>query len=327
MNKILDIDFQIDPIHNGLLNGKISITANENIIISQIIGKIVLSFRGKFRSKKIIIDQFYFLESQFAPEIQKQYDFPFQSANRLIHETYLGINTSFSYEYEVEIIQSEDYILSEFWPMADKGKITRFIFSYINSQGNYHIEDDLEKMKVEHPFLLILAILSPLAISSYFFIPFEEKTYLAIGIILVSIFIALLFAKMLLNFVGNIECQLKKIDNKSFSCELTNQKNWRNIFNSKVQYRVIEEVIDNRGTSEYTHIKTIYSSETKDFPMTKSRENTEFKFPEEKNINSFNFENIKIRWDLDLMITTYLGIKLFYRKEFHVKKVTEPNIG
>ncbi|MBQ4803293.1 hypothetical protein J8L88_10575 [Aquimarina sp. MMG015] len=53
------------------------------------------------------------------------------------------------------------------------------------------------------------------------------------------------------------------IDNEKFNLEIAILKNEKKISSAKIRYKIIEEVIDDRGTTSTTYKENIYNSETK----------------------------------------------------------------
>ncbi len=105
--------------------------------------------------------------------------------------------------------------------------------------------------------------------------------------------------------MGDVFLNTFEKDN-GFSCEINTQKKIK-LNNVKVYYKINEKVVDTRGTSDYTHIETLYKSPKQ--KLTKLENvSIEFDFPDHKNLHPFKHKDVSIEWELTIEGTNSNGV-------------------
>lgn len=91
------------------------------------------------------------------------------------------------------------------------------------------------------------------------------------------------------------------IDNEKFNLEITILKNEKKISSAKIRYKIIEEVIDDRGTTSTTYKENIYNSETKSInqPVAKVL-STELRYPSRNIPIDFSRTNVRFYSQIEI---------------------------
>ncbi len=91
------------------------------------------------------------------------------------------------------------------------------------------------------------------------------------------------------------------IDNEKFNLEIAILKNEKKISSAKIRYTIIEEVIDNRGTTSTTYKENVYKSETKTInsPIAKVL-STELRYPSRNIPIDFSRTNVRFYSQIEI---------------------------
>jgi hypothetical protein len=110
-------------------------------------------------------------------------------------------------------------------------------------------------------------------------------------------------------------------DEEAFLCTIKKTKNF-NLANQYLYYRIIEKVVDDRGTSSSTYTSTLYTSEKKKLTNHRDYAQLKFEYPTSRNWHSNELEigGVEIYWEMHLVGTTYLGFVLKYTTGFFVEQ-------
>ncbi len=249
--------------------------------------------------------------------------------------TYAGENISFYWRVETFIeLQGKSYdqvrnsLLKKFKLLAainPNKKLSTFKSVYFKAPDTPYSVNSI-------PLSLNQTGFSPLSIGLVFMIFF----FLACGLLdypanlgaIILFAIVLLFAFVIPHYykarlLDKIEFVANTTENNQLSLNFILPDNRKKISKLKVQYKIVEKVIDDRGTSSYTYHHPIYRSATKE--KRTPQKNTEFIFDfPDKNTNtmvSFQIGDISFYWEVNVIIEfDYGGESTFAQKIFVEQK-------
>ena len=314
-------------VHAGVLR----IIPGENIIIEQIQGKLLLKTKGKMASQSEPIDDFEVSPQQQQLIKNEIYEFPFKFIQKSDAGTYKGKNVHVFFELEF-LIQLE----KESFKRLDKN-ILKSLKSFVTGSTNYKYSKNIiirKPPKYDVPesnddLILEGDIHIIAALFSVFFIIFwlvlfnatKELHQLDIwNVLMIGIMICIALGYyvkriFLTSILGKFNADIQKKDDKSFVSIIHSTGNWRYVQSAKTYYEVIEEVIDNRGTTSYTYTEKLYISDNLPISMRSSGEEVLHQFPRPNSVPPIiQMNNVSIKWMIVLDIEIFMSINLTYKR-------------
>ena len=150
----------------------------------------------------------------------------------------------------------------------------------------------------------------------------QELILFGLGIVL-SIAIAVLIQYIVFReAIGSFNAKLVVQDNINFLSVFSSKKNWKYISKATASYSIIENVVDDRGTSSTTSTATLYHSPKQTISRKSKQEEILFAYPINKVVlPTLSIGGVSIKWMLHLRLTTIVGFKLYFSRVFIVKNV------
>jgi len=299
---------------------------SDHVDIQSIVLVIVLVAHGKMSKKTREIARYEVLRNETFVK-DKLHEIPFAlTLKDTFRNSYVGKNVNFDYSCKVEIDVTD----------RDIEKIERSVFTKIKSfvtsddtitgqryfqlnrtNGSYKVVENSLGLDFQTHFVFApLTLIALAGLASYFFLR-QNPVYI---VSLVVFFAALvgLFYEFLRRSAGKASMQI--VDNgDSFFVRLNRSSNF-NLSNQKLYYNVYERVIDRRGTSSSTYRSKLYTSSHFDLSNYDNETAFEFLYPELENLESFDFDDATIYWQMNLS-GKYYGIPLKFKSIFEVRRL------
>ncbi|MFK7755863.1 MAG: hypothetical protein AB8B53_02900 [Flavobacteriales bacterium] len=306
-SKTLSTELNIVEVkERGIGSGYLKIKSSVSLLIDKIDGYIFIEARGRMRGQKERILVFPIKRILLLPEnewvkIPISFGLP---RNKIV--TYQGVNVNFTYKCEVVINVNESDL-----EKLDRNlikKLTSFVtsdYSYEAStyfivssdSGIYEVQD--RNVLLEPQLNIKLSIIGGLIFLGVYalFVPGISIPLMCLGIILALVFVFAINS-FIANLIGSVFVKTFK-GNELITCDVSLSKNFA-LSNLKLQYVIIEKVVDSRGTSSITQEARIYSSELKSVDLRKKRNQIAFDFPKRKGIGTYSYHEASIVWQLKL---------------------------
>ena len=320
----LEKEIFIDKVNNGkIISGYLMIKSSETITLDKIKGVIFLETRGRMSSHKDEILSIQIQQNKIITENETyKIPFTFNSSNFEIN-SYVGKNVSFSYNLEIQIdVNNEDIKKMErslfskvmSFVTSDYSIITSEYFELENLNLKYQVVETKTDFTIQ-PNLIVSIIISLIFVSVYIYIiPEFIIWYIILGIASI-ILLLYLVTKYIENMLGAISMETLK-DEDAFICKILKTRKF-NLMNPYLYYEIIEEVVDNRGTSPSTYTETLYTSEKLKLQNFKSNPSLKFLFPKRNGLYSLEYSDVSIFWQMKLK-GKYMGLTLSYKCIFKV---------
>ncbi len=321
----LEPKININSLDNRTVTGHVSIIVSETITLDKITGYIVLESRGRVSARKENVLSFKISDQK---KILKDelHEFPFSVEffdNDI--DSYKGKNVTFSYKCEAQVNVNEH----------DIGKLEKSIFSTIKSfitsnnsmtvstyflvekpNAVYQIEEASLYFKLHFNLILPLLILPVIGGIALLLTPKHNWKIVIVSLALAALFIYAFF-KIIENKLGRVSMKTtQEVD--GFLCEIRKTRQFK-LTKLKIYYNVIEKVIDNRGTSSTSYTEVLYKSPEQKLSNFKSRPQFTFNYPNKKGLQSTNYNDASILWQMNL-VGYYFGLKLNYHCYFMVSR-------
>lgn len=311
---------------NYEVSGYLSITSSETIDVDVIGGMVYLEARGRMASKKREFMSFR-ISNRKTLQANVPYKIPFSfTLNDVEIGTYKGKNVDIAYRCEARIHVEDDDI--EKVDRSFFSKVKSFVTSddSLKTSAYFYVEDTTSTYKIEETTrtldfktnLMMSIIIAILFAGIYLFlIPEYNVGYIALGLIV--LLLILIVAKMYMkNALGDVTIETLQ-DEDAFLCTIKKTKNF-NLANQYLYYRIIEKVVDDRGTSSTTYRSTLYTSEKKKLVNHRDYAQLKFTYPTSRNwhSNELGIGGVEIYWEMHLVGTSYLGFVLKYTTGFFV---------
>lgn len=310
------------------ISGYLYVKSSETIDVDVIGGIVYFVARGRMASKEREHMSFR-ISNRKTLEANVSYKIPFSfELGNVKIGTYKGKNVDFTYRCEARIHVEDD----------DIGKVDRSFFSKVKSfvtsddslkaSAYFYVEDTTSTYQVEEATrtlnfktnIIISIIIAVLFAGIYLFlIPEYNIGYIALG--LVILILILIVTKMYMNnALGDVTMETLP-DEEAFLCTIKKTKSF-NLANQYLYYKIIEKVVDDRGTSSSTYRSTLYTSEKKKLVNHREYAQLKFTYPTSRNwhSNELGIGGVEIYWEMHLVGTTYLGFVLKYTSMFFVEQ-------
>lgn len=336
MNNLFSINVNLDDAAEGQYthSGILQISPNENIDIEQIQGKLFRRVKGKMASQNELVDTFT-VSTKYQQLLKNEtYEFPFKVIQPSEVGTYKGKNVHIFFELEFAVELEKDS-----FKRLDKN-IFKSIKSFVTGSTNYKYSKniilrktpnyDIQKsdgyLELEDQTTLIVVFFSGFFIISWLIIfgllqlnTLDLWMHIMIGGVIVSLVVGYLSQIAFLNaFLGRFDVNISKKDDKSLTCIVHSTGNWRYIKAAKTYYKVVEEVIDDRGTTSYTYTETIYVSDNIDMLIQNSPEEIVHQLPRPNSVPPVvSIRNVSVKWIIVLELTAIMNLDLKYQSVIH----------
>jgi hypothetical protein len=287
--------------------GILSITTALSLSIESITIEISFIATGTMRAVRKEIISIDLLSYSKSLAIGKQ-EFPFDfSLDESSISSYYGKNVTITYECRAKIyLDDENYrkldislfknILTYVKKKNQIIAVEPFDFQQIESE--YNAVDKMYELALLNPTVLILA--GFIYVPSYLYLLFKLHYISVFSVIFGVIFGGLVFLGisygiyyLFIRSSGKMMLHVSPYKKNQFQCKISGL---RLIRNPKIHYRIIEKVVDNRGTSSNTRKHTVYTSSIKELP---SSNTVLFDYPSDKKLASFKIgKEVELYWEV-----------------------------
>lgn len=330
MNNIIQLSIELDNDEQTdmrvLRSGFLIVLVEESITIEGIEVELLERVKGKMSSKKEVVHRSTLARGMQVLQKGETYRFPFELPRKPNIETYTGKNFSILYELEFRVeLEETSYdglkkgvfknIKSFF--TGEKHYKDAFPIVFEQPERKYEIvESDGDfSLKINNTIVFIVGVLF-LVVSLFLFLKDIE---IIIIVTMLGLLIGFSLQKLLIkNMVGGFTLELIQKDNETFLAVVQSRHNWKFLSDSNLRYEVIEEVIDRRGTSTSTYVKSLFSSSAVELLSNNEAREVVFPFPE-RHFPMIKVEDASIKWVMKLEMKTTVGFILKYDKVFYVK--------
>ena len=304
------------------VRGKLIVKANEDLPILQFGYELMMELKGRTSTQKYKIAQGKILD-KFTFKAGSIYEYPIEFTNTQ-YATYEGRNASLVASFK-PIVKEETSGVGKI-----KNRIKDLFSDPSRSPGHRYLKfqfpytkldiiDEFIRFKRISDRLLIWILI--LLIGPWMIFLFWDIGPKIIAIIsLISAITLSTYYLLETQLVGRLTAEFIESEKEEFDFILRNEKNWKYIRDIKVNFRVIEEVIDNRGTSDSTYEKVIYLSGRYHKKNPTEAVHATFQYPDVK-YASFTLGNLSLNWQLVTKVTLNLGISYTYKQYFEVKGI------
>lgn|GEM_PF-3656117 len=328
--EILVIDIVLDEgegtFYLGeIINGQIIFRAKKDVAIEFLHCSLLFESRGlATTSAGQIADVFSLGESAFREN--ETYTYPISFKNEKF-ETYKGKNVELLIKIEVtaKSVSEKPYqqILSKIQYFDRLSHISQSQYiDFVAKKADYEIVSRRVEMKLKPveevllPSLIILFIIGFFIAWSGYYESYLWLLYPIGGILALLNVLYSLFAKYT---VGLIDITLNDVGNREFEVKVSNKNKGKYIRGVQLHYRIEEEVIDNRGTSQSKESAVIYTSKTETLKDGFRGRRISFTYPENKPPTT-KYKDVRIFWSLVMTIHSFLDFRFTCRREFEVKR-------
>ncbi|WP_298512828.1 hypothetical protein [uncultured Kordia sp.] len=324
----LQAEICIDEVHKGeVCTGYLDIVSTEDILMDEITAKIYFEARGKMSGYKNEVLSFSIITEPILIKAGEENSIPFSFEINDFVESYEGKNVSFTYTCEVMMhVDEEDFkklglnflASVKSFITSDKRLRAQKQFEVADLHNTYSVKEGTYDFKLKLNYILPLAIAVILFLIYISLIPEFDLSFTILGIVILITF-TFMIHYYLEDALGRLTMKLADDDDENFHCAIEKTKKI-NLKEQHVYYEIIEEVVDNRGTSSSTNRQELYKSFRKE--MKSFKKNTAFTFPYPGNLSYATMEqkDVKIYWRMCITGVSNLGLKLKYVSEFEVKK-------
>lgn len=316
---------------NDVLQGKAEVIFEENTEIETIEIDVILHVKGKMRSTSNVVSSLAFTPENGVIQKNTKREFLFEIPTHSKVESYKGRNVSIFYELVARFRLVEDEKEERTGPRIAK-KIKKLlkiddspkllsVFEKIDKQKAYKVIEENMEMQTKFQYIVIIIFSILLACIFYFALQHENNISIFLVFLGVSIGVSALTVEILMrSLLGTIDIEVLNKDETQFICRVKNSKKWKYCNEAEAYYQVLEEVIDDRGTSTTTLVHSIYKSTTQELLDIKQNVELAFNFPKQMNLGSLNIENVKRKWKVSLLLRPIWGIPMKYYSEITVVK-------
>lgn len=313
----IEIRLDKDPNTNTFLigeeiSGELVVFPREDLDVSRMGYQVILETRGKVGVYQEVISANNLVTDKVLNKFEK-YKFPIQFINHT-YETYKGENASF-------LIKIEPY--TELNTTQSLASTISSIFKKKNDNAQYlNFISDTPTFQIQKQILYLdplVRIFEPLVIGVTL-CAFSFMLHVLVGAILTTTFLIIALIYVIYGkSIGDVELELTDTE-EDISIALRQEKYWSSIRKIMVVYEVVEEVIDRRGTTDYTHKHIIHESEEKEFQRPANIIRTSFPYPSAGTPPTMQLKDSRIYWAFEIYIYTDLGIRYIAKSDFTVRK-------
>lgn len=316
-NAKIEVHLKENKNYRGIVNISTSIPLTiESMVVE--ISFIAVGAMAPIRKTLVTIDVLSYAKS-LSIGIQ-EFPFDFNLENDTL-PAYHGKNVSMSHECTAKIYFDDDNYrkldLSVFKNLLTYVKKTNQIkitnqFNYYNIKSAYEAVNKNYDMAFLNPTVLIIAAL--VYVPSYLYLLYRLDSFSFVSVLFGLLFGGIVFVASVYGIYyvlssNNVKAHISPYKNQ-FQCKISEL---RLVKNPKIHYRIIEKVVDQRGTSSSTYKHTVYTSPTKTLPNSKT---VLFDYPSNQNLATIHFKNVELYWEIVIK-----GAKNSLYAKFEVKTV------
>ncbi len=304
--------------------GEIILHSSERLETENIEYRLIKETRGLTRTIK---EQIYggFIAENLTLENGKRYVFPLEIVNSR-YETYKGKNIEVIVRLEVDLrLKDErliDHVISNFGFTAPSRLLsTSRIIQFKSEYSKNEVEDRSVELEIYSMFsqgvALIIFLIAFGAISMTQEVSQNIKIlFLALSALVVIAFI--LYYLIGSKLVGLINAEFEDREGQRFQVGFKSSKNWNKVKKLGVRYKVLEEVIDDRGTTESKEVYCLYTSELKNISTPQKHARVDFDYPNQY-YPRIDDEHAKIVWQLEVEVHIIRNLTYKFRQQISMK--------
>lgn len=333
MNNLFDISVKLDKVEEGqhVHAGILQIIPNEHIGVEQIQGELRQKVKGKMAGQNELVDNFTVSTQYQQLPPNETYEFPFKIIQPSKAGTYKGTNVHIFYELEfaVELEKDSYKRLDKSLVKSIKSLVTRSTdYKYskpitLRKASNYDIPKGQGLLELGEKDTFVMVFFSGLFVMLWFILfgllrlnTMESWLEVMIIGVVVSAVIGYLSQVAFFRIVlGIFDVDIVKKDGENFTSIIHSTGNWRYVQAAKTYYKVIEEVVDDRGTTSYTYAEKIYVSDNMEMLLQNSQEEIVHPLPRPNSVPPVvSIHNVSVKWIIVLDLTTIMNLNLKYER-------------
>ncbi len=303
------------------IRGEIVIVPKQDIEAAIIGYRTLMEVRGKLAPfKKKLAEKV--LTTKPLLRAEQEYRIPFEYTNN--RPTYRGKNID-------KLIKFEAFVKKDKRNIFDKSQLKEAIYlHYLPNNKNYSVKDTNYKLPLKNiffinafPWVVMAFIVLAMLIES-----FQEHNnavwfYIVICLIITafSTLIALYIHHRKLSKKYVVEAQFKSSETTDFEVLLEHNIPAAEMKSFRVNYNIMECVVDDRGTSSTTHLRRLFTAKpTKTYHVPEGL-NLVFPYPENKPKPMDIAPDARVYWELHIELVTNSSFMANYkaRTEFHLE--------
>jgi len=308
------------------IKGQVRLFPHANMEVKRIGYKLILEIRGLLeRDEYDLFDNQLTGPTHLSRDEKYVFDLSFYNDR---HRGYKGKNISYLFKLQVYVIADLENKNNEkrgfFYELTrNKSDGSIIMDEYLDFKGLESYELHTSEIDlVQASFVrTVLGWVFSMCIFSFFirdmdfFQTYKQGIYV-IGAVL--LFLAVFYYLLDKVLIGKIDAKVQNIGANELGFNLRNR--WTLVDYVHVQYQIVEEVEDKRGTSVKILRHICYQSETRNVKCKGKTVTALFNYPEDA-MPTIRYEDSRIYWRLQVKASTSIGIPFTHRGEFNVSKV------
>ncbi len=310
-----------------LVKGKIILIPEKDVNLKSLGYKINLEIRGLIEFEDYHLSKKNIVEDQTLYK-DKEYIYHFEFIYNK-YETYKGLNIEIlvkvvAFANFLPLIPSESFLdkINVFKSDINNWEDKKYL-NFISNAYQYKIitkELELKPHSFSRPYFYSVWIFMMLGfVTSFLGLWDTYKYYLLIAFAL-GLILILSYYLLTKSIAGKINIQFEEIQDGKFKVKATSSNKWKQVSMISMNYRIIEEVTDNRGTTPYKVKLFKFNSKPQIFKRPNNLVESLFSFPIDEP-QTIKFQDVRIYWFLEMEFTSIFGIKFTHGNEFITKKV------
>lgn len=315
-------------------SGLVRIRPVKDMDLNEVSVRLLVESKGKLSPSEYTIDEHIIpVDDATILSAGMEYEYPFELKNDSPTESYKGENVSIVHRIEAvaeyERGTAPKGIIGKISSMISGRKLKRALYVtakydapfMLKGLDNQKFSQGVGNIFTLFMILLCAGIIAAIAVTQFDDLLSESIIGWAIGGLIISILLGIGLQRLVVkNLVGSFRVYEEKQDKEGFTIIIESQKAWSGTRDRRCSYKVIEKVVDTRGTSDSTYRHTIYQSPEQNVELDHmGGAHITFSFPG-KNIPSINIEDVNIVSEVVLTLVTSFGLKLTYTAPFVLRK-------
>ena len=313
--------------------GTLILKTTESLTLTAIKGMVCFNAKGRMRGHRNEIQEITIPlnTSKLMPYSDNKFTFAFELPLDS-SPSYEGHNVSFYYSCDIDLVFDEASYKS-----LEKS-VFRKMISFVSSNTEINITENFDfwdterkltvvpkdyEFKLQPNKIIVFTVIGLMALlyGAYIYLNGVEAFaiwHIPVGIILTAISVGL--ATMFVGKrMGKLKMRLSPIRNDDFNAMFSIPFNY-NLTNAKIYYRVIEKVVDSRGSSSSTRTNVLFESKTHPLYTNKNTQNILVDFPNEQLSPSVKAGGADILWRMFIVgEKNNMNYELY--TDFEVKKL------
>lgn len=311
-------------ITEGRVTGVFQISSTETIRVDNILGYVLIEIRGQLSSVKKQISSFRVGgQTTLIKNVISEFPFSFVINNTDLY-SYSGKNVDITYKCEIKmnVNQNDLGLLDRSVFKRIKSHITSDFsvsgtqyFEYKNKSNRYDvvsIKSDFNFTKDKIVMLMILVSVAAL----YYFLFRSLNIIYGVSVILTFLSLNYLSQNYIKKKLGNVNMILMN-EEDGFKCIIGSLDKTK-LKDVIIGYKILERVVDDRGTSPSICLETIYTSKIQELNEVKDNYKLEFKYPSRSGLHTLNYKDIDIYWEMIIKGKSSWGFERRLTCEFKV---------